>query len=58
MAVMLFTSNILQANCLYIISCLMTKAKGGISKETAVLHWGGGGEILEDNLVLSTEFIS
>lgn len=37
----------------------MTKAKGGISKETAVLHWGGGGgEILEDNLVLSTEFIS
>ena len=37
----------------------MTKAKGGISKETAVLHWvvGGGGKTVEDNLVLSTEFI-
>ena len=36
----------------------MTKAKGGVSKETAVLHWvGGGGETVEDNLVLSTEFI-
>ena len=37
----------------------MTKAKGGISKETAVLHWvvgGGGGKTVEDNLVLSTEF--
>ena len=35
----------------------MTKAKGGVSEETAVLHWVGGGKTVEDNLVLSTEFI-
>ena len=32
----------------------MTKAMGGISKETVLLHQQG---VFQDNLVLSTEFI-